>query len=101
MTEEIWIDGIEHLESSVAVNSTSNNSGKKDYLATFNTSMPFIPENNNTNQLQSPNLPNLLCSDVNQNYTTGKIITTFPVFNDMIELFSFFYIGGTYHVQQN
>ena len=33
MTEEIWIDGIEHLENPLVVTSCGNNPGKKDSSA--------------------------------------------------------------------
>ena len=100
MTEEIWIDGIEHLENPSVVNSCGNNSGKKDSSATFNTSLPFIVENNSTIKPQSTNLLNLLCSDVNQNYASGKIIETIRVFTDMISLRIFLYISATYQVHK-
>ena len=47
-TEEIWIDGIDHLEKAPIVNQINNDSANKDSTPSgVRASLPFVFENNN------------------------------------------------------
>ena len=47
-TEEIWIDGIDHLGKAPVVNPITNDSANKDFSSYgVRASLPFVFENNN------------------------------------------------------
>ena len=71
-TEEIWIDGIEHLEKAATVNQIANNARKNEFSSSFHTSLPFVYQNNNNIKHQNTNDPHKKSSAQFEKHTIGK-----------------------------
>ena len=72
-TEEIWIDGIDHLENNLETNQIGNQPAKKDSSNDFHASLPFILENNNNIKPQGKISQHVEWLDTAQNCTIGKL----------------------------